>query len=66
MKTTRAVLGVVALAAALSPTVHAAGARHRDVLALKPVGFWPADEGEGDRLRDLAETGNHAKVFNTP
>lgn len=66
MKKTRAVLGVAVLAAALDPTVHAAEARYRDVLALKPLGFWPADEGKGTRLRDLAETGNDAKVFNTP
>ncbi|MBN1670199.1 MAG: hypothetical protein JXR37_04160 [Kiritimatiellae bacterium] len=33
---------------------------------MKPVGFWPADEGGGAELRDLAAAGNHAKAFNTP
>jgi len=66
VKTTRTFLGIAALAAALSPVVQAAEAQYRDVLALKPLSFWPADEGSGTQLRDLGELGNGANAFNSP
>ena len=34
------------------------------VLELKPVGFWPADEGEGTVLHDRSGNGNHGRLFN--
>jgi len=57
--------GFFTLAMTMASTFAHAVERYHDVLALKPVAFWPANEGEGTQLRDLAETGNHANVFNT-
>ena len=59
----RAILSAAALLTA--SIVQGADERYRDVLALKPLGFWPADEGEGTRLRDLGSMGNDAILFNT-
>lgn len=40
-------------------------ARHQTVLALKPVGYWPMDEGEGNILHDQSGIGNNGKLINT-
>ena len=37
---------------------------YADVLALKPVGFWPLDEGGGTALRNLEDPANDAYLFN--
>lgn len=37
---------------------------YETVLKLGPVGYWPADEGEGDALRDLSPAANHAVLHN--
>lgn len=66
MRTARAALGIAVLTTALNPIVHAAEPQYEKVLALKPLSFWPADEGEGTQLRDLAALGNDADVLNTP
>ena len=39
---------------------------HRVVIALQPVGYWPADEGEGDVLHDRSGNGNDGWLINTP
>lgn len=36
--------------------------RYAAVLALNPVGYWPADQGEGDVLHDLSSTGNYGVI----
>mgnify|MGYP006286250127 CR=1 FL=1 len=38
----------------------------RPVLALNPIGYWPADEGSGRFLRDLSGHRNHARLRNVP
>ncbi|MEI8207508.1 MAG: LamG domain-containing protein, partial [Kiritimatiellales bacterium] len=38
-------------------------ARHQAVLALQPVGYWPADEGSGEVLHDRSGSGNHGRIF---
>jgi hypothetical protein len=65
MKTMTTILGFAVLAITLSTAPHAAEAQYENILALKPVGFWPADEGSGTRLRDLGSMGNDANLFNT-
>ena len=40
--------------------------RYAVVLALRPVGYWPADEGAGDVLRDRSGSGNDGLLINTP
>jgi len=40
--------------------------RHESVLLLKPAGYWPADEGEGDILHDLSGNDNHGVIHHTP
>ncbi len=40
--------------------------RHCLVRAFRPVGYWPADEGEGDVLHDRSGNGNHGRLFNLP
>ncbi|MBM4048168.1 MAG: hypothetical protein FJ279_23950, partial [Planctomycetes bacterium] len=40
--------------------------RHQLVNALRPVGYWPADEGEGEILHDRSGNGNHGRAFHTP
>ena len=37
-----------------------------EVLALNPVGYWPADEGSGNVLHDLSGRKNHGKIYNVP
>ena len=37
-------------------------ARYQAVLALKPVGYWPADEGVGDTLTDRSGNNNHGHI----
>lgn len=43
-----------------------AASRHQAVLALQPVGYWPADQGEGAVLHDLSSTGNHGVIHHVP
>jgi len=38
---------------------------HDSVLALQPVGYWPADEGAGEVLHDRSGNDNHGKLINT-
>jgi hypothetical protein len=40
------------------------GAIHQQVLALKPIGYWPADEGTGSVLHDLSGNDYHGKLTN--
>ncbi|GAH86737.1 unnamed protein product, partial [marine sediment metagenome] len=40
--------------------------RHEAVLAMQPVGYWPADEGKGEILQDRSGNDNHGKIFQTP
>ncbi|HBQ64121.1 MAG TPA: hypothetical protein DD727_04200, partial [Clostridiales bacterium] len=40
--------------------------RYQAVLAHQPVGYWPADEGEGDVLTDRSGKGNNGKIYNIP
>lgn len=36
------------------------------VLALEPVGYWPADEGRGTTLHDRSGNGNHGTIYSVP
>jgi AcrR family transcriptional regulator len=38
---------------------------YQDVLALRPVGYWPADEGDGEVIHDRSGRGNDGKLINT-
>ena len=40
--------------------------RQKVVLALKPVGYWPADEGRGTILHDRSGNGNHGTIYSVP
>jgi hypothetical protein len=40
--------------------------RYREILALEPVGFWPADDGAGDILHDRSGKGNHGRILDVP
>jgi hypothetical protein len=40
--------------------------QYQAVLALRPVGYWPADSGERTILRDLSTNQNQGKLFSTP
>lgn len=42
------------------------GPRHASVLALNPVGYWPADEGSGDVLHDRTRNANHGSLHSVP
>lgn len=48
-----------------APAVFSAG-RHAVALALNPVGYWPADAGEGNILRDLSPVQNHGRIHHVP
>ena len=37
---------------------------HNEVLSMRPIGYWPCDEGEGNVLRDLSESGNDGSLYN--
>jgi len=37
-----------------------------DVLALHPVGYWPADEGHGGTLNDRSGNNNHGRLIHVP
>jgi hypothetical protein len=39
---------------------------HQAVLDLKPVGFWPADDGVGEVLRDHSGNDNHGRLLEVP
>ena len=39
---------------------------HRSVLSLKPVGYWPADDGAGEILHDRSGNGNHGRILEIP
>jgi len=57
-------------AKALAPGSQAwaaeADARYGAVRGLRPVGYWPADEGAGEVLHDRSATGNHGALCNVP
>lgn len=36
------------------------------VLALRPVGYWPADEGQGKVLHDRSGNANHGTIYSVP
>ena len=40
--------------------------RYREILALEPAGFWPADDGAGDILHDRSGKGNHGRILDVP
>ena len=40
--------------------------RCQAVLAMQPLGYWPADEGTGEILHDRSGKENHGKIFHTP
>lgn len=40
--------------------------RHQAVLDLQPVGYWPADQGEGKVLHDLSPNANHGAIHHVP
>lgn len=40
--------------------------RQQAVLELRPVGYWPADDGSGDMLRDLSPAANHGRIRQVP
>ena len=40
--------------------------RHQAVLELKPAGYWPADDGSGEVLRDLSPRANHGRIRHVP
>ncbi len=40
--------------------------RRQAVLALNPVGFWPADEGSSEVVNDLSPNTNHARMVHVP
>ena len=44
------------------PVAEAARARHEAVRALSPLGYWPADEGEGRTLHDRSGHENHGRL----
>jgi hypothetical protein len=44
----------------------AAPVPHQTVLALNPVGYWPADDGGGDILHDRSGNGNHGRILDVP
>ncbi len=50
----------------LGPAAGQTHGQHREVLRLKPVGYWPADEGQGDILHDRSGHENHGRIFLTP
>ena len=39
---------------------------HAAVLAMKPVGYWPADEGKGEVVHDLSGNSNHGRIYHVP
>jgi hypothetical protein len=45
---------------------EATSASHQTVLALKPVGYWPADDGAGEILHDRSGSGNHGRILDVP
>lgn len=36
------------------------------VLSMKPVGYWPIDEGSGEVVHDLSVNANHARMVHVP
>lgn len=65
---TRAAMGIVLSCGILVPAHgdQELAARHQAVLALQPVGYWPADDGQGEVLRDLSENRNHGTIHHVP
>jgi len=65
-------ISCVALFAAIGVAAQAPGAgagvptHHKAVLALKPVGYWPADEGQGKVLHDRSGNANHGTIYAVP
>ncbi len=46
--------------------VHSILDQHQAVLEMEPVGYWPADDGDGDRLHDLSGNENHGILYHVP
>jgi hypothetical protein len=40
--------------------------RHQRILDMQPIGYWALDEGEGDVLVDLSNTGNNGVIHHVP
>ena len=55
-----------ALLAAAQPAAPSAHQTDQLVMALRPAGFWPMNEGSGNGIRDLSGNGNHGKWVNVP
>ncbi len=74
MKAPLTISNVLVLAAGMAAGPHGFAAeaqprpiaRHQPVLALQPIGYWPADEGAGMTLHDRSGKGNHGKVYHVP
>lgn len=64
------VAGMVGITGSLSGAepreraVDSLSERQVQVLKMNPVGYWPADEGEGHILRDITPNKNHAELHN--
>ena len=66
MKTVTPVLALVVLLTAVHLPVIANGetsAFRQAVIALNPVGFWPADDGAGEILHDHSGNDNHGRLL---
>lgn len=48
--------------ALLASPAAATSARHQAVLEMKPVGYWPADDGAGELVKDLSPSANHGVI----
>jgi hypothetical protein len=46
--------------------LDSANERYAQVLAMGPVGYWPADQGQGDVLIDLSDTRNNGVIYHVP
>lgn len=40
--------------------------RHERILDMQPTGYWSLDQGEGDVLVDLSNTGNNGVIYHVP
>lgn len=59
------ILTMLLVLAAPFTCLQAADDAYAEIVALGPVGFWPADEGQGKRLRNLGSMEREALLFNT-
>ncbi len=58
-------LSAAVVAAVAAAAILRADALYQDIAELKPIGFWPADEGHGARLRNLGSIDRDGLLFNT-